>query len=82
MTLCSTPLKPLRWRGENPKACCRDFFLMWHLIQPLKGPVGCRPAVAPLPPTRTCCSPQAKSRWVHVKDHMTIGIPDPARERE
>lgn len=34
------------------------------------------------PPPTSSCSLQAKPRWVHVKDHMTIGIPDPARDRE
>lgn len=57
------------------------WFLMWHLIQPLKGTVGCPSTAVTLPPPRPA-PPQAKPRWVHVKDHMTIGIPDPARDWE
>lgn len=54
---------------------------MWHLIQPLKGTAWCPLTAFPLPPTSSC-SLQAKPRWVHVKDHMTIGIPDPVRDWE
>lgn len=42
---------------------------------------GVSPYSRPPPPTSSC-SLQAKPRWVHVKDHMTIGIPDPARACE
>lgn len=51
---------------------------MCHLIQPLNGTAWCPLTAFPLPPTSSC-SLQAKPRWVHVKDHMTIGIPDPVR---
>lgn len=34
---------------EKKKTPSQLWFLMWHLIQPLNGTVGCPPAAAPLP---------------------------------
>lgn len=72
------PSCPCAEKEETPSQL---WFLMLHLIQPLNGTVGCPLAAVPLPPSSPC-SPQAKPHWVHVKDHMTIGIPDPAGDWE
>lgn len=76
--MCHYPF-PAPWKTREKEKTPNQlwFVLMWHLIWPLKGTAGCPPTSTPPSPVSTC-SPQAKPRWVHVKDHMTIEIPDPA----
>ncbi len=68
----------LHWKEENPKPAvifnvASNSAIKWH-----GGVSPCSRS----PPPALSCSPQGKPRWVHVKDHMTIGIPDPARDWE
>lgn len=71
----------LHWKEENPKPAVIFFFFNVASNSAIKRHRGVSP-YSRSPPPASACPPRAKPRWVHVKDHMTIGIPDPARDWE
>lgn len=65
------------WKGENPEP--PGIYINVASDSAIKRHSGVSNYGCPLPPA-LACSPLGKTIWVHVKDRITIGIPDPARD--